>query len=187
MAHLVLFHHALGLTDGCRAVADELRADGHLVHTPDLYDGQTFDDLTAGIAHAEAIGFDTVIARGVATVDELPDDLVYVGMSLGVMPAQVLAQTRPGARGAIFLHASVEPADLGGTWPAGLPVQIHTMEDDEWGDVATARWFEANVPTAQVFVYPGNRHLFTDSGAADHDPEAARQVMSRMREFLASV
>lgn len=185
MARIVLFHHALGLTDGCRSFADRLRADGHEVHTPDLYEGRIFTELEEGVAHVEGIGFDTVIERGVAAVAGLPDDLVYMGMSLGVMPAQVLAQTRSGAQGAVLMHASVEPAELGGDWPTGLPVQIHTMEDDEWGDVETARWFGDNVGSAEVFLYPGDRHLFTDPGSPDHDPGATALVEERVRAFLA--
>ena len=40
MAEVVLFHHLQGLTEGVRAFAGELRAGGHTVHTPDLFDGQ---------------------------------------------------------------------------------------------------------------------------------------------------
>src|ERR671930_1322659 len=107
MAEVLLFHHAQGLTDGVRAFADTLRAAGHVVHAPDLYDGNTFAELDDGIAYAEEVGFDTIIERGRAAAEGLPDDVVYAGISLGVLPAQMLAQTRRGARGAVFLHSCI--------------------------------------------------------------------------------
>jgi dienelactone hydrolase len=97
MTTLLLFHHAQGQTPGFLAFADDLRAGGHTVHTPDLFDGKAFDSLDEGVAYAKQIGFDEFVARGVATANGLPADIVYAGFSLGVMPAQSLAQNRPGA------------------------------------------------------------------------------------------
>src|SRR3954451_19099696 len=139
MVEFVLFHHAQGLTAGCRAFADALHAAGHVVHTPDLYAGQTFATLADGVAHAEQVGFSTLIERGRRAAEGLPNEIVYAGFSLGVMPAQMLAQTRPGAKGAVLVHSSVPLAEFGGAWPPGVPLQIHTMEDDAWGDVEVAR------------------------------------------------
>jgi esterase/lipase len=97
MAEVVLFHHAQGLTSGVVAFADELRRAGHTVHTPDLFDGHTFGSIEEGMGYAGQIGFPgEVIARGLRAVEALPDELVYVGFSLGVVLAQMLAQTRPG-------------------------------------------------------------------------------------------
>ncbi|MDQ3778881.1 MAG: dienelactone hydrolase, partial [Actinomycetota bacterium] len=106
MAEVVLFHHAQGLTSGCLAFADELRAAGHVVHAPDLYEGHTFAELAEGVGYARQVGFDTIVERGRAAAETLPAELVYAGLSLGVMPAQMLAQTRPGAKGAVLLHAA---------------------------------------------------------------------------------
>ena len=183
MAEVVLFHHAQGLTAGCLAFADDLRAGGHVVHVPDLYDGNTFPDLAEGMAYVESMGFDTVLERGRTFAEGLPSALVYAGFSLGVMPAQLLAQTRPGAKGALLLHACV-PASEFGPWPPGLPAQIHTMEDDEWGDVDVARELAGAVDEVELFVYPGDRHLFTDRSLADHDEAAARLVTQRVLGFL---
>ena len=69
MAEVLLFHHAQGLTPGVRAFADELRAAGHTVHTPDLFDGRTFDSIDEGVAHAKEIGFENVLERGVRSAD----------------------------------------------------------------------------------------------------------------------
>ena len=189
MAEVLLFHHAQGLTEGCLAFAGELRAAGHVVHAPDLYEGRTFDSLAEGVAHAAEIGFGTIIARGTAVAEGLPEALVYAGLSLGVLPAQCLAQTRPGARGAVLMHSCVPPSEFGGPWPEGLPLQIHLMEDDPLvlppeGDLAAARELAATVGSAELFLYPGDRHLFTDTGLRDHDPEAAALVRSRVVELL---
>jgi dienelactone hydrolase len=187
MAEVLLFHHAQGQTPGFMAFADELRTAGHTVHTPDLYAGRTFDTLDDGVAHARQLGFESLQERGVQTAEGLPSKLVYAGFSLGVMPAQKLAQTRPGAVGALFFHSAIDPAEFGGPWPAGVPMQIHTMEDDDWGDVDVAREVANTVPEAELFLYPGSGHLFADSSLADYDAEAAALLMERALAFLAGI
>jgi dienelactone hydrolase len=166
MAEVLLFHHAQGLTAGCLSFADDLRAAGHVVHVPDLYEGRTFTRLAAA---------------------DLPRELVYAGMSLGVMPAQRLAQTRPGGRGALLLHSAVPIAEFGGAWPEGVPLQIHTMEDDDWGDVDIARDLVATVPSAELFLYPGDRHLFSDSSLPAYDQSAAALLKKRVLAFLDAI
>ena len=131
MAEILFFHHALGLTqEEIRDLAGTLRHAGHTVHTPDLYEGKIFDSVESGVDHARSIGFASVIARGERAAEGLPAGLVYAGISLGVLPAQKLAQTRPGARGALLLKACVPPAEFGTAWLAGVPVQIHGMDAD---------------------------------------------------------
>jgi len=187
VAEVLLFHHAQGLTAGCEAFADRLRAAGHVVHLPDLYEGRTFSGLADGVAHAEEeIGFETIIERGRQAADELPGELVYAGMSLGVLPAQSLAQTRPGARGALLLHGCVPPSALGSPWPPGLPAQIHLMEGDEVGaeDLDAARALAGEVPGAELFLYAGDAHLFTDRSLPAYDAAAAALVEERVLRFL---
>ena len=134
MTTMLLFHHAQGQTTGFLAFADELRAAGHTVHAPDLYDGRTFKDLDEGIAYARQVGFEEILRRGSATAEEMPSDIIYAGFSLGVMPAQSLAQRRPGARGAILYSAAFPTSEFGGPWPQGVPVQIHMMDADPWAE-----------------------------------------------------
>jgi dienelactone hydrolase len=153
------------------------------VHTPDLYEGRTFDTLDDGIAHAQAVGFDAIVDRGRAALADLPADLVYMGFSLGILPAQTLAQERPGARGAVLLHGSVPAPE----WPAGVPLQLHTMADDDLGDADVAEELAATVPEAELFLYPGDRHLFTDRSLPAYDADAAALVLDRVRRFLATL
>ncbi len=188
MAEVLFFHHALGLTPGVHSFAGRLRSAGHVVHTPDLFEGRTFATVDEGVAHAKGIGFDTVLERGRAAADDLPTRVVHAGASLGVMPATLLVQNRPGAAGALFLHGAVPLDELGdGTWPDGVPLQVHTMEDDDWGDVDVARELATAVPGAEVFLYPGDRHLFTDDSTAEHDAAATGQVLERALDLLARV
>jgi dienelactone hydrolase len=189
MADVLLFHHAQGLTAGVLAFAEELRAAGHVVHTPDLYDGNTFTQLDDGVGYAREVGFDTIFERGRAAAEGLPDDLVYAGFSLGVPAAQMLAQTRPGAKGALLFHSCVPPEEFGTPWPADVPVQIHMMEEDEWvvppeQDLEAARALAESVQSAELFLYPGNGHLFADKSLADYDEPAAKLLMQRVLEFL---
>jgi dienelactone hydrolase len=184
VAEIVLFHHAQGLTMGCIAFADELRAAGHIVHVPDLYDGNTFTDLDEGMAYGKQLGFDKIVERGLLAAESLPGEIVYAGFSLGVMSAQKLAQTRPGAKGAVLMHAAVPLDEFGGAWPDGVPLQMHTMEDDEWGDADIAKELADQVDGAELFLYPGDRHLFTDNSLADYDEGAAALVTQRVLGFL---
>lgn len=189
MTEVLLFHHVLGLTPGVRAFAETLRAAGHTVHTPDLFDGHTFDSIDEGMAHVRSLGFGTVIEAGARAAEPLPADLVYAGFSLGVMPAQLLAQTRPGARGALFLYSCAPVQEFSPTWPDAVPVQIHGKDADPFfaqeGDLDAARALVAAAPDAELFLYPGTEHLFAEPGFADFDPHAAALLTERTLGFLA--
>lgn len=190
MAEVLLFHHALGQTAGFLAFADDLRRAGHAVHTPDLYGGRTFDTVDEGVAHAGEIGFGELLERGVRAADDLPRELVYAGFSLGVLPAQKLAQTRAGARGALLFHACVPVSEFGSSWPADVPVQVHAMDADPWfvdeGDLDAARALVGSAAHAELFLYPGDRHLFADAGLPSYDADAAALLRERVLAFLAT-
>lgn len=189
MAEVLLFHHAQGLTEGIVAFADRLREAGHTVHTPDLYDGHTFQTLDEGIGYAREAGFGSLQERAVRAADELRSDLTYAGFSLGVMSAQQLAQTRRGARGALLFEACLPPSEFDSPWPAGVPVQIHGMEADpffagEGGDLDAARTLVEEIEDAELFLYTGERHLFADSSLSSYDAEAAALLTQRVLDFL---
>jgi dienelactone hydrolase len=188
MAEVLLFHHAQGLTSGVLAFVDELRDAGHAVHTPDLFDGHVFPTLEEGIGYAGEVGFGALVERGVQAADELPAALVYAGFSLGVMPAQRLAQTRPGARGALLVHACVPASEFGAAWPDGVPVQVHAMEADPFfvgeGDIDAARALVEAVEDAELFLYPGDQHLFADSSLPSYDEDATALLRRRALDFL---
>ena len=192
MAEVVLFHHVQGLTEGVLAFADALRAGGHTVHTPDLFEGKQLSTLDDGVAHVQSLGNEVIAERADRAVADLPDGVVYAGISFGAATAQRLAQTRPGPRGAL-LYESCLPirGDWAvGPWPEGLPVQIHGMDQDPFfaleGDLDAARELVATVGSglAELFVYPGDRHLFADSSLPSYDADAAALVVKRSREFL---
>lgn len=185
MTDVVLFHHAQGLTSGIRALADRVRDAGYRVHTPDLYDGRTFDSLADGVAFARAAGFEEIAARGVRAVDGLTGDLVLVGVSLGVVPAEGIAVTRPGVSGVVLVSGIVPPAALEQPWPPELALQVHAMADDPDGDVDEARLVVEEVASADLFLYDGAAHLFVDDSLPDHDEAAAAQFLDRLLEFLA--
>lgn len=189
MAEVLLYHHIQGLTDGVRAFAEDLRQSGHTVHTPDLFDGRTFDSIEEGFAFARESGFDMIRERGAAAADELGTDIVYAGFSFGVMIAQRLAQTRPGARGALLMLSCIPVTEFGKAWPEGVPVQIHGKEGDEFfdEDLPAARELAASTSDAELFIYPGDEHLFVDSSLDVYDPEAAALLMKRVKAFLASI
>ena len=189
MAEVVLFHHAQGLTPGVAAFADELRRAGHTVHAPDLFDGRTFGSIEAGMGYAQEIGFPgEVLDRGARAVEGLPAGLVYAGFSLGVLPAQKLAQTRPGARGALLFYSCVPVSVFGPAWPDGVPVQVHGMDADPIfvgeGDIDAARELVDQAQDADLFLYPGDQHYFADSSLPSYDPDATALLTQRVLDFL---
>ena len=191
MADVLLFHHAMGQTAGFHAFAGGLRAAGHTVRTPDLFDGRTFASIDEGMAFVEALGFAEILARGSRAAERLPAGLVYAGFSLGVVPAQLLAQTRPGARGALLMYSCVPASEFGETWPPDVPVQIHGMDADPYfageGDLEAARAIVATAPRAELFLYPGDQHYFADSSLPSYVPDAAALLRSRVLAFLRDV
>ncbi len=190
MAEVLLFHHAQGQTEGFTAFADELRRAGHTVHAPDLFDGRTFDTIDEGMAYVKEIGFSEIIERGVRVADGFPSELVYAGFSLGVVPAQKLAQTRSGARGALLFYSCVPISEFGSSWPADVPVQIHAMDADPFfvdeGDLEAAQELVASAEQAELFLYPGDQHYFADASLKSYDADAAALLGRRVLDFLAT-
>ncbi len=191
MAEVMLFHHALGLTPGVVAFAEELRQAGHTVHTPDLFGGRTFGSIEDGMRYAGEIGFPgEVIERGARAVEGLPAGLVYAGFSLGVLPAQKLAQTRPGARGALLFYSCVPVSAFGPGWPDGVPAQVHGMDADPVfvgeGDIDAARELVGQARDAELFLYPGDQHYFADSTLPSYDADATALLIQRVLGFLSA-
>jgi dienelactone hydrolase len=188
MAEVVLFHHVQGLTPGVLAFTDRLRAAGHDVSTPDLFDGRTFPTLEEGMAHAKSVGFGAILERGLAEARAGSPEVVYIGLSMGVMPAQQLAQTRAGALGAVLVDACLPIEEFGGRWPDAVPVQIHGMDADPIfageGDLDAARGLLKCTNAAELFLYPGSVHLFSDSSLPSFDPAATDLMTGRILEFL---
>jgi dienelactone hydrolase len=190
MAEVLLFHHAQGLTPGIHAFADELRAAGHTVHTPDLFDGRTFPSIDEGMAYIKSSGMDDMVERGEGTANDLPNELVYGGFSFGEMVAQKLAQTRMGARGALLFYSCIPISGewAFGPWPDGVPVQIHGADADPIfvgeGDIDAAREIVEKVEDAELFLYPGDQHYFADSSLPSYDPGATALLTKRVLDFL---
>ena len=189
MSEVLLYHHVQGLTEGVRSFADRLRQAGHTVHTPDLFDGRTFDTIEEGLAFAREAGFGALAERGVAAAEGIGNDVVHAGFSFGVMVAQQLAQTRPGARGALLMYSCLPVSEFGGAWPDGVPVQVHGKEGDPFfaEDLEAARALVASTDRAELFLYPGEGHLFADSSLPAYDAAAAALLTERVLAFLETV
>lgn len=191
MAEIMLFHHVQGLTTGIGAFADRIRSEGHIVHAPDLFDGRVFESIETGIEYARTVGFGAILERGVEEAEKLTPELVYAGFSMGVMPAQKLAQTRPGVRGALFFESCLPVSEFGTSWPAGVPVQVHGMDADPIfageGDLDAARALVESAEQAELFLYSGAVHLFADSSLPSYDQAAAELMTSRVLAFLSAL
>jgi dienelactone hydrolase len=189
MTEVVLYHHIQGLTDGVRTFADELQQAGHVVQTPDLFDGRTFETIEKGMAFAREAGFGALAERGLAAAHGICHDAVYAGFSFGVMIAQQLAQTRPGAKGALLMYSCLPVSEFGDAWPDGVPVQVHGKECDPFflEDLEAARALVKSTDRAELFLYDGDEHLFADSSLPVYDPAAAALLIERVLAFLGAV
>ena len=189
MTEVVLYHHVQGLTDGVRAFADELRKAGHTVHTPDLFDGRTFETIEEGMAFARENGFGALAERGVAAAEGIRPDVVYAGFSFGVVVAQRLAQSQPGARGALLMYSCLPVSEFGDAWPEDVPVQVHGKTDDPFfaEDLEAAQALVDSTDRAELHLYPGKEHLFADSSLQAYDAAAAALLVERVLAFLDSV
>jgi dienelactone hydrolase len=189
MTEVVLYHHVQGLTEGVRSFADELQQAGHIVHTPDLFDGRRFDTIEEGMAFAGEAGFGALAERGVAAAQRFNPEAVYAGFSFGVMVAQQLAQTRPGARGALLMYSCLPVSEFGDAWPADVPVQVHGKEADPFfaEDLEAAQALVDSTDRAELFLYPGAEHLFADSSLPAYDAAAAALLTERVLAFLDAV
>jgi dienelactone hydrolase len=186
MTEVLLYHHVQGLTDGVRSFAAELREEGHTVHTPDLFDGRTFETIEQGMASARDAGFGALAERGVAAAEGIGPEVVYAGFSFGVMIAQQLAQTRPGALGALLMYSCLPVSEFGKAWPEGVPVQVHGKEADPFfvEDLEAARALVDSTEQAELFLYPGEEHLFADASLPGYDAAAAALLTERVLSFL---
>jgi dienelactone hydrolase len=180
-----------GLTPGVVAFAEELRRAGHTVHTPDLVEGRTLKTVEEGVAHAKEIDFGEVLECGVRAVYGLPAGLVYVGFSLGVLPAQRLAQTRPGARGTSLFEACFSVSEFGPSWPDEVPAQMHAMDAAPFfvgdGDIDAVRPLVEEAEDAEQFLYSGDRHLFAGSSLPSYDANTGALLGQRVLAFLAQI
>ncbi|MEV4758634.1 dienelactone hydrolase family protein [Micromonospora sp. NPDC049559] len=186
MADVLLFHSVVGLRPAVLATADRLRAAGHRVVTPDLYDGRTADSIDDGFAIHDDIGRVNLRRRAREAARELPGTAVLAGLSLGASFAAELAAERPETPGLLFWHgAAGDPA----TVRAGLPVQVHLADPDEFEPAdEVAAWRKAMVDAGaelEIFTYPGAGHLYTDDGIPGYDEAATRSTWERSLAFLA--
>ena len=190
MTTVVLFHSVLGLRQGELDAAQRLRADGHEVLLPDLYEGRRFDAYAPAMAWAEELGVEPLFARGLLAVADVPDGFVVGGFSQGSTVAVAVA-TRRRVAGVLQLSGLNPLAWFGpgATWPAGVDSQAHQKLDDPFreDEVADAavRAVSAAGGTLEVFDYPGGGHLFTDPTLPqEHDPVATELMWSRVLPFV---
>ncbi len=185
MSTIILFHSALGLRPAVRDFAEALRADGHTVVTPDLFDGEVFDKLEDGVDKRDALGIPELVGRAFAAVEGLPTDVYYAGFSMGAASAQMLAGSRPGAKGCILMHAAL-PLQMMGieSWPSEVPVQFFATRNDPWVPTEMVDAVRASVPDFTETWYEGDQHLFADADSDDYLPDAASDMLRKVRSFV---
>jgi dienelactone hydrolase len=188
MVQVVVFHSAYGLRQAEAGAAARLRAAGHDVITPDLYDGQSASTLDAALTLMDVVGWQVICARARQALEAVPGAAVLAGFSMGAGVIGSVWDQRQAAAGVVLLHGI---APVPASARPGLPVQVHLAEDDPFASrQAVARW-QADAAraglAAQVFTYPGAGHFYTDPGLADYHPASAGQTWQRVTAFLSAL
>ena len=187
MVNVLLTHSALGLDSNLGSWAEWLRGEGHEVITPDLYGGDTYDNIDAGSRRAESLEMNKVVQAIQAMASELDHPVVLMGFSLGAAACEMAALTEPGIAGLILVGAAASPEWFGNpVWPKGLRAQVHYTVEDRWIEPAEVAALAESAPAGalDVFEYPGSAHLFAFPNLADYDPLAADRLRSAVRTFL---
>lgn len=132
-----------------------------------------------------------MLERAVAAVERLPHDLLYAGFSTAVL-VWSWAATRPGARGAILIHAQLMVRALGWTvWPSNVPVQVHFADKDPIRNQAVIDALEVKVRQSgsnfERFDYDAPGHLFADPAFPAYNANAAELLTRRVLELLGRV
>ncbi|RRD46733.1 dienelactone hydrolase family protein [Tessaracoccus sp. OH4464_COT-324] len=182
MTEIVLFHHALGLTDGVRQFADQLRSRGFAVRTPDLFEGRVFSSVEEAFQYVERVSCATLLQRAEESCVEIHGRIIFGGFSLGVVPAQHMMLAKPSIGGLLFHGFTPFEADTS-DWPQ-LPMHVYAMAEDPLfvgdGDIEAVREAQAVLPQLELHLFEGRKHLFTDSSTGDYDAFATQQVLDHV-------
>ncbi|MFC8590039.1 dienelactone hydrolase family protein [Streptomyces atroolivaceus] len=190
LMNIMLFHSTFGLRPAVHTAADRLRAAGHEVRVPDLFEGHTFDTVEDGMAFKEQVGKDELLKRAVLAAAPYSDQgLVYAGFSFGASVAQTLALGDAKARGLLLLHGTSDIAENASV--DELPVQLHVADPDafESPDWLNSWYLQMQRTGAdvEVYRYPGAGHLYTDPDLPDYDQAAADLTWKVSLGFLATL
>lgn len=187
MAEILLFHHALGLTEGLQSLAERLRANHHIVHCPDSYSGKTFKHLDEGVRFAQELGHDALEEVANRAARQHRDADVVMGFSLGASQAQQLAQHKRRFKACLLMGGALPPESLGGDWRHTCALQVHVADPDEWVKPSEVNGLIYHAPHGELFTYPNKGHMFVDTSSKDYDADAADQFEDRMVEWLAKI
>ncbi|MFE7465660.1 dienelactone hydrolase family protein [Streptomyces sp. NPDC057499] len=188
--NIMLFHSMYGLRPAVHAAADRLRAAGHDVLLPDLFEGRTFDTSEEGLAFKEELGKEELLRRAVLAAAPYSDrGLVYAGFSFGASTAQTLALGDAKARGLLMFHGTSDIAE--NVSVDELPVQLHVADPDpfETHDWLNSWYLQMQRTGAdvEIYRYPGAGHIFTDPELPDFDQASAELAWKVALGFLATL
>jgi dienelactone hydrolase len=185
MTAIMLFHSVLGLRPAVLAAAADLRAAGHTVVTPDLYELPPVDNLPDGFALAERVGWAAMTEHARAAVAGLPADAYLAGISMGVGMVATLLPERPETAGVLLFSG------VAGDPPVrpGLRFQVHVADPDpEYAPAAEVDgWRQAMTAAGadvEVFRYADVDHHWFDADLPGYDAAAATLSWQRAAAFL---
>lgn len=184
MAEIILFHHAQGLTEGLRTLAERLHAAGHDVHTPDLYSGVVFDRLDEGLAFASRIGHDAIEEVARRSARQYPHTDTVIGFAMGAFPAQLLAQEWSKVHHVTLVAGGLPPHELSGEWRVDVRLDVHVADPDDWVPPGSLDPLMVHARGSHLHRYRGVRHMFADPSSPDYDADAADLFEERLFAWL---
>lgn len=187
MADVMIFHGITGLIPRAAGIEQPLLEAGHRVVCPDLFEGNSFETPEEGFEYLEKVRFRTLLGRAEEAIADMPPETVLIGISMGTGVASHLARERPECAAAVLLHAVPGRAKGEPAWPASVPVQVHTSEDDPYFSRENADALIAEAADCRLVLYPGSGHTFADPEAEDYAPEQAPALVRNVTEFISGV
>jgi len=186
---IVLFHSTFGLRPAVEDFAAALRADGHTVHTPDLFDGEVFSRMEDGIKKRDTLGMQGLMKKAAQAAATTPTATVFAGFSLGAAAAFATGVRRPTTNALILMHGALDPSEIGlTTWPGRIRVQVHYAQGDPWVEeesvLALQKAVRASGAAFESHQYDCTGHLFGDKDLPDFDAASAASMTERVLRFL---
>lgn len=199
---VVVLHEVFGVNDDIRQTCVELAGQGFIAVAPELFWRQergvdlnswSDEEWKKGFALYAAYDRDAGVRDILATMraceqlEGASGEVGVMGFCLGGLMTYLTA-ARHAVDAAVAYHGGDTESYLGEARGVTAPLLMHLAEEDEFiskDAQARIKAALADVPSAQVYSYPGQNHAFARHTGAHYDAKAAALANGRTWAFLA--